>query len=269
VRSRTRGGVVFLLLALLLASVAGASRGEGPKKRRTSPCRVAHPGDSAVEYECRRIRKGETLETLFGERWKDVARFNRIDRRHLFPGLSIKVPLRVEEMEGYTPMPREYPAAAGEEKFLLLDLSEQFIGAYEYGRLVFSAPATTGEGGHETPSGEFRITAYHRDHRSTLYPIDNTDIPYPMTYALLFHTDPAGVTYWIHGRDLPGYPASHGCVGLYDEEMQKKYRGTPRNPELSDARTLFEWVISPRQVDGRYRLLEDGPRLSIIGKAPR
>ncbi len=28
--------------------------------------------------------------------------------------------------------------------------------------------------------------------------------------------------FWIHGCDLPGYPASHGCVGLYDEEMQKK-----------------------------------------------
>ena len=266
---RARGGVFFLLLALLLFSSPVASRGEGPKKRRPSPCRVVHPGDSAVEYECRRIGKGETLEKLFGERWKDVARFNRIDRRHLFPGLSIKVPLRVEEIEGYSPMPKEYPSAAGEEKFLLLDLSEQFIGAYEFGRLVFSTPATTGDRDHETPAGEYRITAYHRDHRSTLYAIDNTNIPYPMTYALLFHVDATGAAYWIHGRDMPGYPGSHGCVGLYDEFMQKKYRKTPRDPELSDARVLFEWVIAPRRDDGRYRLLEAGPRLSIVGEAPR
>ncbi len=134
---------------------------------------------------------------------------------------------------------------------------------------MFSAPATTGERDHETPAGEYRITAYHREHRSTLYTIDNTDIPYPMTYALLFHVDASGVSYWIHGRDLPGYPGSHGCVGLYDEEMQRKYRRTPRISELSDARTLFEWAISPRKDDGRHRLLAAGPRLSIVGETPR
>ena len=30
-------------------------------------------------------------------------------------------------------------------------------------------------------------------------------------------------SYWIHGRDVPGFPASHGCVGLYDEQMQFDY----------------------------------------------
>lgn len=222
-----------------------------------------------MEYECRRIGKGETLEKLFGERWKDVARFNRIDRRHMFPGLSIKVPLRLEEIEGYTPMPKEHPAAAGEGKFLLVDLSEQFLGAYEYGRLVFSAPMTTGAPGNETPAGEFRITGYHRNHQSTLYTIEKTNIPYPMTYALRFHVDASGISYWIHGRDMPGYPGSHGCIGLYDEHMQKKHHGSPRDPELSDARTLFEWAIAPRMDDGRYRLLDAGPRVSIIGEAPR
>ena len=44
-----------------------------------------------------------------------------------------------------------------------------------------------------------------------------------MHYGLRFFIDKSVDTwpsYWIHGRDLPGYPASHGCIGLYDEEMQ-------------------------------------------------
>jgi hypothetical protein len=257
---------VFLLA--LLFSFSGSQWGADPKKH-PSPCRILHPGDSKVEWECRLLKKGETPENLFGERWKDVARFNRIDRRHLYPGRPLKIPRRIEEIEDYTPMPEYYPPAEKEEKFLLVDLSEQFLGAYEFGRLVFSAPATTGEEGNETPAGEFRITAFDSRHRSTLYPIENTKIPYPMTYALRFHVNPAGISFWIHGRDLPGYPDSHGCIGLYDEVMQKKYFNIPREPVLEDAKTLFEWVIAPLRDEGRFRVLEKGPRILIMGTPPR
>jgi hypothetical protein len=89
-----------------------------------------------------------------------------------------------------------------------------------------------------------------------------------MTYAIRFHTNRAGISFWIHGRDLPGYPDSHGCIGLYDEAMQKQYYGIPRNPALEDAKTLFHWVIAPREDDGKFRELKNGPRVLIIGKQP-
>lgn len=257
--------ILFLFLILLLIS----SYHEGAEaKRIPSPCKIHYPSDAEVEWECRRLRKGETLENLFGDRWIDVARFNRIDRRHAYPGVFIKVPKRLEEIEDFTPMPEYYEPAESEAKFILIDLSEQFLGAYEYGKLVFSAPVATGEKGNETPSGEFRITAFNSRHKSSLYFIEKTNIPYPMHYGLRFHISKGGVAYWIHGRDIPGYPASHGCVGLYDEEMQKKYYKYPKNPVLNDAKTLFEWVISPLKDDEKFHLLKDGPKLKIIGHAP-
>jgi hypothetical protein len=265
VRTKRRQGA--LLLVLLLFSISGSARGADPK-RHPSPCNVFHPSDAGVEWDCGVLKKGETPEGLFGERWKDVARFNRIDRRHLYPGRPLKVPRRIEEIAEYTPMPAVYPPAEKEAKFILVDLSEQFLGAYEFGRLVFSAPAATGEEGNETPTGEFRITALHSRHRSTMYPIEGTDIPYPMTYALRFHTTRGGTSYWIHGRDLPGYPDSHGCIGLYAEVMQKKYYRTPRDPVLKDAKTLFEWVTAPLQDDGKFHVLKEGPRLLIVGRQP-
>lgn len=221
-----------------------------------------------MEWDCRRLRKGETLESLFRERWRDVARFNRIDRRHGRPGVALKVPRRLEEIADFTPMPAACPQGESDPKLILVDLSEQFLGAYEYGRLVFSSPATTGEPGNETPAGEFRITARSSRHRSSLYTIEDTDVPYPMTYTLRFYVDRAGTSYWIHGRDLPGYQDSHGCVGLYDEEMQKRHYDTPREPVLRDAKRLFEWAVAPETDDGRFHVLEHGPRVVIVGEAP-
>jgi lipoprotein-anchoring transpeptidase ErfK/SrfK len=233
-----------------------------------SRCAVQYPSDANVEWECRRLRASETLETLFGDRWVDVARFNRIDQRHARPGVFLKVATRLEDVAGFTPMPGEYPPAAAEAKFILVDLAEQFLGAYEHGRLAFSAPIASGERGNETPEGEFTITAAHRHHRSSLYHIENTSILYPMNYALRFYINKNGVAYWMHGRDMPGYPASHGCIGLYDEPMQKRYYGYPREPVLEDARILYNWVLAPLPEDRKYRIIDNGIRMLIVGRAP-
>lgn len=234
----------------------------------TSLCKIKHPSDVQVEWECRRLKKGETVESLFNDRWIDIVRFNRIDRRHIYPGIYLKVPKRLEDIKDFNPMPSFYQPAESEPKFILVNLSEQYLGAYEYGRLIFSTPIATGEKGNKTPNGEFRITAFHSQHKSTLYFIEKTNIQYPMRYGLRFYINKRGVSFWIHGRDLPGYPASHGCIGLYDEEMQKKYYGYPKNPVLSDAKVLFEWVIFPLTDDGKFHILKEGPKLLIIGSAP-
>jgi hypothetical protein len=221
-----------------------------------------------IEWECRTLRAGESLEKLFGERWVDVARFNRIDRRHARPGVSLKVPRRVEDLAAFQPLPSYYPEAEQDERFVLIDLSEQFLGAYEYGALRFAVPIASGAGPNEPPTGWFRVTAAHRAHRSSLYTVEGTDRPYPMNYALRFHVNRDGVSYWIHGRDLPGYPASHGCIGLYDEPMQKEQYGVPNDPELNDAKRLFEWVLGGEPADDKVIRLPRGPRVHIIGQAP-
>jgi hypothetical protein len=98
--------------------------------------------------------------------------------------------------------------------------------------------------------------------------IEGTDRPYPMNYALRFHVNREGVSYWIHGRDMPGYPASHGCIGLYDESMQKEQYSIPKEPELDDAKRLFKSVLGAEPTDHRVIPLPLGPRVHIIGQAP-
>ena len=258
----------LLLPSLMFISLLIQPTASSAVEKHYSPCKVSTPSDAWVEWECRRIKKKETLEKLFGEIWQDVARFNRIDRRHIWEGMTIKVPKRLEDIRDFTPLPAAFPPAEKDEKFILVDLAEQFLGAYEQGRLVFSFPIASGDSKLKTPTGEFRVTAFSRGHASSLYKIEKTNIPYPMHYALRFFINNKGVAFWIHGRDIPGYPASHGCVGLYDEEMQKKYYKLPATPVLEAARTLYEWAIAPNPDDGEYHSMENGPRVLIIGESP-
>jgi len=229
-------------------------------------CAIDRPSDKLIGWECRTIERGETPDGVFGALWQEGLRFNRMDQRHFVAGMSLKVPVNPEELASYIPMPASYPEAESEPKFILLDLAEQYLGAYEYGRLVFSLPVATGKEGIETPSGEFRIDAYDRNHSSNLYNIEELNVPYPMFYALRFYIDSNYVAYWIHGRDMPGFAASHGCIGLSNERMQKRYYREPRRPVLEDARRLYEWVLGPVKDDGRFHRLKNGPRLLIVNE---
>ena len=258
----------ILCATLLILSLSAPAETAAAPKKILNLCTLHFPSDERVEWDCRRLKRGETAEKLFGDYWEDVLRFNRVDRRHLNEGVSIKVPKNIEDVVGFSPMPLTWSEAAEEEKFILVDQTEQFLGAYEFGRLTFSLPIATGDRKNKTPTGMFKITAFDRWHSSSLYQIEDTQINYPMHFGLRFHISANWVSYWIHGRDVPGYPASHGCIGLYDEEMQKRYYGIRKEPVLMDARRLYEWAISSLPYSDRFTRLKDGPRIRIIGEPP-
>lgn len=251
----------------LATSEPGANPDDPAKEDLT---RVEYPSLANVRWHGHFIRPHDTLESLFGEDWPVVARFNRIDRRHVYPGMTIKVPDDIAAAKSYTPLPAEYLPAKPHDKYILLDLTEQWIGAYENGKLKFSGPAATGAKGHETPVGVYRIDARDRNHTSSLYQTEDGSAQYPMDNAMRFHIGPDNVSYWIHARDLPGKPASHGCVGLFDEGMQNRVYGIPTNPVLIDSQKLYAWaVVEDYPPDsGSLELVEDGPVVEVRGANP-
>jgi hypothetical protein len=233
--------------------------------------RVLYPSTRSIAWKPVFIRPQDTLESLYGKDWILVARFNRIDRRHVYPGITIKSPINIDELRDYTPMPREYEPAKRYHRYVLINMEEQWLGAYEFGKLKFSFPAATGRNGYETPTGIFRVDARHKNHTSSLYKIEDESGQYPMDYAIRFHIGEDNVAYWIHARDLPGRPASHGCVGLYDENMQKRVFSIPDTPVLQDSKKLYDWAVGENQYgpdSGAVELLENGPIVEIVGHNP-
>lgn len=231
--------------------------------------RFVYPSLTGVKWKTHFVMPHENLERLFGDNWIYVARLNRIDRRHVYPGVTIKIPENMEKAKNYNPLPQYHLPAEQFFKYILVDIKEQWLGAYEYGNLVFSTPAATGIEGHLTPVGIFKIDACHKTHTSSLYKTYKGDAQYPMDFALRFHIDEGNVAFWIHARDLPGKPASHGCIGLYDEEMQKRVYGVPEKPVINDAARLYYWVNEGNEIDDeKMSLIENGPIVEIRGELP-
>ncbi len=234
--------------------------------------RIKYPSVEQIKWKPYFIRPEDSLESLFGKDWEYVARFNRIDRRHAYPGMTIRVPENISGIRKYTPMPSYYEPAQRYDKYILVNLTEQWLGVYESGKLRFSMPAASGTDGHLTPTGIFRVDARHRQHASSLYKTEDQEEQYPMDYAFRFHVGQDNVSYWIHARDLPGRPASHGCVGVYDETMQNRMYGIPEKPVLDDARKLYEWAVGENDYEddsGELELLEDGPIVEVTGDNPK
>ena len=83
-----------------------------------------------------------------------------------------------------------------------IPLQRAFV--YRGGTLIGVTTVSTGRPGHETPVGTFTILQKRREHYSNLY----NNAPMPFMQRLTW----GGVA--LHAGQIPGRPASHGCVRL-------------------------------------------------------
>ena len=85
-----------------------------------------------------------------------------------------------------------------------VDLDRQLATVYRNGVRIGVSTISSGKEGYETPRGVFTILEKDADHRSRTY--DNAPMPYNLRLTW------KGVA--LHAGNLPGFPASHGCVRL-------------------------------------------------------
>jgi lipoprotein-anchoring transpeptidase ErfK/SrfK len=124
---------------------------------------------------------------------------------------------------------------------IVVSLPQQKAFVFREGALVASAPVSTGRPGHPTPLGTFRILQKQVHHRSNIY--SNAPMPYMQrltTYGIA-----------LHAGQLPGYPASHGCIRLPWSFAKKLYG-------MTDGSTLVTITRQPvRLGDGGSDDAED------------
>ena len=87
---------------------------------------------------------------------------------------------------------------------IVVSIPLQRAYVYRGGTLIGVTTVSTGRRGHETPVGTFTILQKRREHYSNLY----NNAPMPFMQRLTW----GGVA--LHAGQIPGHPASHGCVRL-------------------------------------------------------
>ncbi len=87
---------------------------------------------------------------------------------------------------------------------IIVSIPQQRVHVYRNGIRIAVSTCSTGKPGHETPTGVFVILQKDRYHKSSTY----SDAPMPNMNRLTW----SGIA--LHAGNLPGYPASHGCVRL-------------------------------------------------------
>jgi lipoprotein-anchoring transpeptidase ErfK/SrfK len=166
-------------------------------------------------FKVQSLKSIKELESQLGAvAFATMLKMNRIDKRHIHTGDSLVIPDASADLMSIAPFPIQLEIARKIPKLVLVSRRVQAFGAYESGRLVRWGPTSTGKKSTPTPAGLYHANWKAKTRRSSV----NQSWILPWCFNL---DDTAGISF--HQFDLPGYPASHGCVRLLEEDAKWVY----------------------------------------------
>jgi lipoprotein-anchoring transpeptidase ErfK/SrfK len=237
--ARTISLLITMLGAPLLASALAlrdeesdplASKLKMSQPQPTEPvdsiARAAAPtakslSSTSLHFEIFKVQNQKSIQQLESrlgpEGFLAMLKVNRVDKKHIRVGDSLFIPQIGDGPLTIAPFPRELEAAVNVPKLVLVSRRVQAFGAYEHGKLVYWGATSTGKKSTPTPAGLYHANWKAREKRSSI----NQSWILPWCFNL---DENEGIAF--HQFDLPGYPASHGCVRLLEE----------------DARWIYDWA---------------------------
>ncbi len=149
------------------------------------------------------------------ENLKLILALNRVDFEHVWKVDTLVVPdTFIEDLKRYSPFPDSLILIKDIPKLIFFSYYSQMFAAYEYGNLVRWGSTSMGKRSTPTPTGLYFTNWKAKQTIST----ENPD----WKLNWYFNLDNArGVS--LHQYDLPGFPASHACMRLYEEDAHWFY----------------------------------------------
>jgi hypothetical protein len=97
-----------------------------------------------------------------------------------------------------------------------VSLSDQKMRLQRDGLEIMDSPISSGKPSKPTPTGNFVVTDKHRQWKSSIYHV-------PMPYFVRLSCSPVG----FHAGNLPGHPASSGCIRLPADKAKELFDVIP------------------------------------------
>ena len=158
----------------------------------------------------------ERKDSFAGAEHLDILKaLNRVDLTHLKRLDSIIVPDDYSRpLNDYLSFPEELDMAKDVNKIILFSYPTQTFAAYESGKLVRTGPTNMGKKSSPTPRGLFFTNWKSKKSISTV------DKAWILKWNFNI-SNRGGIGF--HEYALPGYPASHSCMRLLEEDAQFLY----------------------------------------------
>jgi len=199
------------------------------------------PQKAPVTYEARKaVGGGKALRKELGDSVYMLTL--KINRRDGVRGNEdVIVPTSVQSILDYSPYPMQMDAFVDLPKMVVISRKVQAFAAYENGMLVRWGPVSSGKKSTQTPKGQYYAYWRSRWHRSTV------DSNWILQWS--WNIDPKGGGISMHLYNLPGKPASHGCVRLM----------------LDDAKWFYAWADGSKSGKNGMKKLVYGTPVIIFG----
>lgn len=145
-----------------------------------------------------------------------VLAVNRTDSANFASMDSVVVPNDLSgDIEFYLPFPFSVPAIKQISKIIFFSYPAQAFAAYENGEMVFTGPVNMGRKKDPTPTGLFFANWKAEKTNSTFN--DEWELRWNVNIE-----NKLGVGW--HQYSLPGYPASHSCLRLQENDALDLYK---------------------------------------------
>jgi hypothetical protein len=212
----------------------------GPIIGNLTPAAASKPLRFQV-FKVRGRRSITELESRLGpDLFMLVLKINRLDRKHIRSGELLVIPDANASLMSVSPFPLKLEGVRSIPKLVLVSRGAQAFGAYEFGELVCWGPTSTGKKSTPTSAGLFHTNWRAKETRSSV----NASWILPWCFNI---DNSSGVSF--HQFDLPGYPASHGCVRLLKE----------------DAKWIYDWAEPWMLSKSAHSLLAYGTPVVVFG----
>ncbi|GGG56973.1 L,D-transpeptidase [Epilithonimonas arachidiradicis] len=151
-----------------------------------------------------------------GKKLYTILALNRLDRANIGAADTLVVPAKIEDnFLIYSPFPGHVTSLENVKKFVFFSYPIQAFGVYEYGNLVKWGPTSMGKKATQTKRGLMFANWKKEVAISTVS--DEWKLRWNVNVA---NFDGIG---W-HQYAMPGYPASHSCLRMLEEDAQWMYK---------------------------------------------